>query len=316
MRSTVDIGFSWGNGLETGVSSVHDQGNAKPAFTLIEVLVVIGVIGVLIAILVPSLSTARNQSRSTLCQTNLRTLGQAWGMYADESQDIMVPARWPRHTAGGFANEANWYPVSTGLKYRPRWPVLMQKYVGVPALLKPLTYRDRQNYDSKIYVCPSAADWTDERNSAYGYNYQFLGSLRVSADRPRKLAQRSRIRNTSKTVVIADSMGSAAAFPTRERLPYENAKREEQRRGNYGWLIDPPRLDAKSSRAGGPRSKRSAPDPRHRDRVNVVFADDHGELLSLHDLGYGVKPDGLIVDSGLGADNRLFSGTGEDMSPP
>jgi prepilin-type N-terminal cleavage/methylation domain-containing protein len=316
MQSTFNMRFEKGYSRKTGVSPVNNQRNSPRGFTLIEVLVVIGIIGVLIAILVPSLSTARNQSRSALCQTNLRTLGQGWGMYADESQDIMVPARWPRHTAGGFANEANWYSVSTGLKYRPRWPVLMQKYVGVPALMKPLTYRDRQNYDSKVYVCPSAADWTDERNSAYGYNYQFLGSLRVSGDRPRKLAQRSRIRNTGKTVVIADSMGSAAAFPTRERLPYENAKREEQRRGNYGWLIDPPRLDAKSSRAGGPRSKRSAPDPRHRDRVNAVFADDHAELLSLHDLGYGVKPDGLVVDRGLEANNRLFSGTGEDSDPP
>ena len=295
---------------------MDDQKNLRAGFTLIKVLVVIGIIGVLIAILVPSLSSARNQSRSTLCQTNLRTLGQGWGMYSDENLDIMLPSRLPRHSAGGFANPANHYTVSTGLKYRPRWPVLMQKYVGAPALLKPLTYRDRQNYDSPVYVCPSASDWTDERNAAYGYNYQFLGNPRVAADRLRQLAQRSRIRNTSKTVVIADSMGSAAAFPTRQRLPYSNAGREEHRRGNYGWLIDPPRLEAKSSRAGGPRSKRSAPDPRHRDRVNAVFADDHAELLSLHDLGYGVQPDGLVVDSGREANNRLFSGTGEDMSPP
>jgi prepilin-type N-terminal cleavage/methylation domain-containing protein len=295
---------------------LNHQKNAPGGFTLIEVLVVIGIIGVLVAILVPSLSTARNQSRSTLCQTNLRTLGQGWGLYSDESNDIMVPGRLPRHYPGGFSNEANHYKVSTGVKYRPRWPVLMQKYVGAPALEKPLTYRDRQTYHSPVYVCPSVSDWIDERNAAYGYNYQFLGSHRVSEDRLRKLSQRSRIRNTSKTVVIADSNGSASAFAARERLPYENAAREEHRRGNYGWLIDPPRLESGSSRAGGSGSKRSAPDPRHRERVNVVFVDDHTELLSLHDLGYGVKPDGLVVDSGLEANNRLFSGTGEDMSPP
>lgn len=297
-------------------SSVDKQGNAQRGFTLIEVLVVIGIIGALVAILIPSLSSARNQSRSTLCQTNLRTLGQGWGMYSDENHDTMVPGRLPRHSDGGFANPANHYEVSTGLKYRPRWPVLMQPYVGAPALLKPQKDRDRQNYDSPVYVCPSAAEWTDERNSAYGYNYQFLGSHRVSGDKLRKLAQKSRIRNTGKTVVIADSMGSAAAFPLRQRLPYENADRDEHRRGNYGWLIDPPRLEPGSSRAGGPGSKRSAPDPRHRDRVNVVFVDDHTELLSLHDLGYGVKPDGLVVDSGPEAHNRLFSGTGEDSDPP
>ena len=300
---------------------MDEQENPQGGFTLIEVLVAIGIIGVLIAILIPSLSSARRQGRTAVCQTNLRTLGQGWGMYSDENHDIMVPGRLPKHYVGGFNNNVNGvnlnhYIVSTGVKYRPRWPVLMQQYVGAPALAKPRTDRDRENYDSPIYVCPSASDWTDERNSAYGYNYQFLGSHRVSGDKLRKLSQRSRIRSAGKTVVIADSMGSAAAFPSRERMPYENRDREERRRGNYGWLIDPPRLDPDSSRAGGPGSKRSAPDPRHRDRVNVVFVDDHAELLSLQELGYGVKPDRQVVDNGLEANNRLFSGTGDDMSPP
>jgi hypothetical protein len=50
--------------------------------------------------------------------------------------------------------------------------------------------------------------------------------------------------------------------------------------------------------------------------VNVVFVDDHAELLSLPELGFGVKPDGQVVDDGHDAHNRLFSGTGDDMSPP
>ena len=304
-------------GLEAyGVSGMNEPIEGRRAFTLLEVLVVIGIIGVLIAILIPSLSRAREQSRSAVCQTNLHTLGQGWGMYADENQDIMLPARMPRHSDGGFANPANHYAITTGLKYRPRWPALMQQHVGMPALPKPVTYRDRQNYEGSVYVCPSVSEWKDERNAAYGYNYQFLGSHRVAGDRLRKISQQSRIRNTGKTVVIADCNGSAAAFPARERLPYENAAREERRRGNYGWLLDPPRLEAGSSRAGGPGSRRSGPDPRHRDRVNVVFADDHAALLSLQELGFGVKAGGQIVDSGEGAHNRVFSGTGEDSDPP
>lgn len=289
---------------------------APNGFTLIEVLVVIAIIGLLLAIVVPSLSGARQQAKSVICQTHLHTLGHGWGMYADENQDTMVPGRLPRHASGGFGNPANHYTTSTGLKYRPRWPVLMQQYVGEPALKKPLTYRDRQNYESEMYVCPSVAEWTDERNSAYGYNYQFLGSHRVAGDRLRLLSSRSRLKYPGKTVVIADSMGSAAAFPARKRMVYENSTRDEARRGNYGWLIDPPRLTAKSSRAGGPGSKRSAPDPRHKDKANAVFADDHAELLSMKDLGYGVKPDGQVLDSGEGANNRLFSGTDADQDPP
>jgi prepilin-type N-terminal cleavage/methylation domain-containing protein/prepilin-type processing-associated H-X9-DG protein len=288
----------------------------RRGFTLIEVLVVIAIIGLLLAIALPSMSGARQQARSTVCQTNLRTLGQGWGMYADENHDTMVPGRLPKHIPGGFGNPANHYGISTGLKYRPRWPQLMQQHVGAQALDKPLTYRDRQNYHNPVYVCPSVAEWTDERNAAYGYNYQFLGSHRVKDEQLRLLSMRSRLKDSGKTVVIADSMGSAAAFPARERLIYENNTRDEKRRGNYGWLIDPPRLEAKSSRAGGPGSKRSAPDPRHKDKVDVVYADGHAELNSLKDLGYAVGPHGQVLDNGGGAHNRLFSGSGDDKDPP
>lgn len=193
----------------------------------------------------------------------------------------------------------------------------MQNQVGVPAFEKPLTYRNRQNYDDPVYVCPSVSEWTDERNAAYGYNYQFLGSHRAEGERTRNMpVNGSRVRMPGKTIVIGDSNGSAAAFAARERWPYENADREERRRGNYGWLLDPPRLTAQSSRAGGRGSLRSGPDPRHRDKTNVVFADGHGALMTLQELGYGVRSDGKIVDSGLGAHNRWFSGTGEDRTPP
>ncbi|MBI3834848.1 MAG: prepilin-type N-terminal cleavage/methylation domain-containing protein [Planctomycetes bacterium] len=286
--------------------------------TLIEIMVIVAIIGLLVAIAVPSMGHARQQSRALQCMTNLHTLGQGWRMYSDENGDVVVPARMPFFQSGGFSNTANQYSTSTGLKYRPRWPALLQKQVGVPAFIKPRTDRDRQNYDSPVYVCPSASEWTDERNASYGYNYQFLGSQRKEKgqDGSRKMTMLSKIKKSAGTLVIADSMGSAAAFPTRERLPYENATRDEHRRGNYGWLIDPPKLEAKSSRAGGPRSKRSAADARHHDKVNAVFVDGHAQAYSLRDLGYDVQSDGHIPDTGRNATNKMFSGSGEDERPP
>jgi prepilin-type processing-associated H-X9-DG protein len=61
---------------------------------------------------------------------------------------------------------------------------------------------------------------------------------------------------------------------------------------------------------------RSAPDPRHRGRANVAFCDGHVERLTLQEMGYVVAADGVVKANGGGANNKLFSGTGEDRDPP
>lgn len=57
------------------------------AFSLIELLVVISIIALLIALLVPSLSRARELARSTACLSNLRQIGQATAAYSNKNKD-------------------------------------------------------------------------------------------------------------------------------------------------------------------------------------------------------------------------------------
>jgi prepilin-type processing-associated H-X9-DG protein/prepilin-type N-terminal cleavage/methylation domain-containing protein len=69
----------------------------KKAFTLVEILVVIGIITILIAILLPALAKARAASQSIVCMSNLRQLGLATEMYVNQNKGLMP---YPTTTKG------------------------------------------------------------------------------------------------------------------------------------------------------------------------------------------------------------------------
>jgi prepilin-type N-terminal cleavage/methylation domain-containing protein len=67
--------------------------NPRAAFTLVELLVVIGIIAILIGILLPSLSKARAAARTMACSSNLRQLVLATQMFAQEHGGCLPKAQ-------------------------------------------------------------------------------------------------------------------------------------------------------------------------------------------------------------------------------
>lgn len=68
------------------------DGGAQRGFTLIELLVVIAIIGVLVAVLIPSLSGARAQGMSVKCKANLQQIGLGLVTYMDSNDGFVVPS--------------------------------------------------------------------------------------------------------------------------------------------------------------------------------------------------------------------------------
>ncbi len=290
-------------------------------FTLIELLVAVAIIATLISILLPALASARRRGYAAKCMSNLRVLGQGLIMYTTEYDGVLVPGRLPK------VDDENWFAdIKGGRKFRPTFLAMMGSNVGNqpfddPAPAKTTIDRlgepgDRQNYSSEIYVCPSVADWTDERNGSYGYNYQFLGNSRLRDPGDTHSFKNwpvvaTRVRNSSSTVAVADCMGTAAAFPPGQRMSYDNNSRDLSRLGNEGFNLDPPRIDlANGEIAARSDGVRSAADPRHDSRISVLWVDGHGSAQTLEALGYRIASDGVIT---LDGNNAQWTGTGKDV---
>src|SRR5881398_3217342 len=82
------------------------QAHRRFGFTLVELLVVIGIIALLVGILLPSLSRARDQSRTVYCMSNQRQLHQAILLYGTMYRGYCLPA-----VGGGDSKQYHWWGI-------------------------------------------------------------------------------------------------------------------------------------------------------------------------------------------------------------
>ncbi len=75
---------------EYAVTRFNPKASARKGFTLVELLVVIGIIALLVSILLPALNNVRRQGNSVKCQSALKQIGLAFGLYAQDHK-----GKWP-----------------------------------------------------------------------------------------------------------------------------------------------------------------------------------------------------------------------------
>jgi prepilin-type N-terminal cleavage/methylation domain-containing protein len=131
-----------------------------PAFTLVELLVVIGIIALLVAILLPTLGKARESAKRTQCLSNLRTIHQMLVMYSLSYKDMVPLGYRATGTTAKTAAKQNNYFLSHNSK-TPDQGAVNARFVALGLLYSAGFIKEGEG---EAFYCPSFSDFHHQYN--------------------------------------------------------------------------------------------------------------------------------------------------------
>lgn len=138
---------------------------SRSAFTLVELLVVVGIIALLIAILLPALGRARLAAISAACQSNLRQIGQSVVLFAGERRD-RAPGTGARTQPSNAS--VSWHEILSAEQFKRK--DYIPRIGAIPSA-------------AKLY-CPLAADTQTGTTRSYAMNFALVGGANWSPNPP------------------------------------------------------------------------------------------------------------------------------------
>jgi prepilin-type processing-associated H-X9-DG protein len=268
------------------------------AFTLVELLVVIGIIALLIAILLPALSRAMGASREVKCLANLRSIGQAAVLHAHDHKGYfpVAGALWGPATsatpAGLFDNARIKYSYYTdGNNTRPNSIAgALAQYAGQAVRTENLSFLEK-DLDTgtirRMFLCPSDNEGLmgSTITSTLGLDGGWQGPMSRYSYAFNEAALNIAGVGTGGGNATARARGNLGAIPHSSETMFMC---DGKPRAEYGDLM----LDifdhgqnvtlGDVTSTGNPAGMASIFDyNRHRGRINVGFMDGHAETLPL-----------------------------------